>query len=208
MVPVRAVLVYGALALAIAAPIAVAGMSPYLAWRGPIYIASGFAGIAALALLLIQPVLAGGYLPGLTPRQGRVIHRWTGILLVVLVIGHVAGLYVTSPPDALDALLLRSPTPFSIWGVIAMWALFAAASLAALRSLFRLGPRVWRVGHSALAALVVIGTVGHVLLVDATMGPLSKAAFCTLVCVATIKVLIDLRAWALLLRRHPSADRA
>ena len=37
----------GPLIAAIAVPVVVAGFSPYLAWRSPIYIAAGFAGIIA-----------------------------------------------------------------------------------------------------------------------------------------------------------------
>lgn len=43
---------------------------------------------------------------------------------------HVVGLWVTSPPDVIDALLFWSPTPFSFCGVVAMWAVFASALMA------------------------------------------------------------------------------
>jgi hypothetical protein len=67
--------------------------------------------------------------PGLRTRR---THRWIGGALVVVVVIHVAGLWFTSPPDMIDALLFTSPTPFSPFGVIAMWAIFAVALLAAL----------------------------------------------------------------------------
>ncbi len=203
----RALLIWSGLALAIAVPVVVATRSDYLAWRDPIYIGAGFAGIIALGLMLLQPLLAGGYLPGLPPRPGRVVHRWVGAVLVGLVLIHVAGLYVTSPPDALDALLFRSPTPFSIWGVIAMWAIFAAALLAAIRHRARLGPRLWRLGHTSLVLVAVIGTVLHALFVDGAMEMITKAALCLFVLAATLRVVADLRVW-LLLRRRPPADRA
>ncbi len=38
---------------------------------------------------------------------------------------------ITRPPDVVDVLLFHSPAPFSIWGVMAMWAIFVAALLAA-----------------------------------------------------------------------------
>jgi predicted ferric reductase len=197
----RAVLIWSALAATVATPIAVAAVSPLLAWRDAIYIASGFAGIVALAFVLMQPLLAGGYLPGLPVRPGRLVHRWVGVALVLVVVAHVAGLWLTSAPDVIDALLFDSPTPFSNWGVVAMWAVFAAAALAALRGPLRIGPRAWRIVHSLLAVVIVIGSVVHALLVEGTMGPVSKAAFCLLIVVATAKVLFDLRAWALLVRR-------
>jgi hypothetical protein len=115
-------------AIAICVPIAAAAASPLLAWRQPVYIIAGFAGIAAMALLLLQPLLAAGLLPGLT-RSARAPHPPLDrrLRLFGLVVGHVGGLWVTSPPDVIDALTFSSPTPFSAWGVIAMWALFGAA---------------------------------------------------------------------------------
>lgn len=181
-------------------PIAIAATSPLLAWRDPIYIASGFAGAAAMALLFIQPLLAGGYLPGLHGLRGRRTHRWIGAALVAAVVLHVAGLWLTSPPDVVDALLFRSPTPFSAWGVIAMWTLFAAALLAALRRRLRLSPRLWRFGHTALVAGVVLGSVVHALLIEGTMGQVSKGMLCGLAVAALAKALVDLRSWTWLVR--------
>lgn len=63
----RAPLIWVALALAIGVPIAKAAGSEQLAWRGPVYILAGFAGIVALGLVLVQPLLIGGYLPGRRP---------------------------------------------------------------------------------------------------------------------------------------------
>ncbi len=123
----RACLIWAGLVIAIAVPIAAAAASPLLAWRQPVYIVAGFAGVIAMSLLLLQPLLIGGYLPGLAPLRARAMHRWIGSFLVVAVIVHVIGLWITSPPDVIDALTFTSPTPFSAWGVIAMWAVFAAA---------------------------------------------------------------------------------
>jgi predicted ferric reductase len=189
----RVLLVWAALAAAVCVPIAAAAVSPLLAWRDPVYIAAGFAGIVALALLLVQPVLIGGYLPGLSAHRGRRAHRWIGGALVVAVVIHVGGLWITSPPDVIDALLFASPTPFSAWGVIAMWAIFAVALLAALRR--RLRPRTWRIAHMLLAVAIVVGTVVHGLLIEGTMEAVSKAALCALVLAATVKVMADLRVW-------------
>jgi hypothetical protein len=176
---------------------AVAMTSPLLAWRDPIYIAAGLAGIVALACLLVQPLLAGGFLPGLEGLTARRWHRGVGLLCVAAVLAHVAGLWVTSPPDVIDVLLLRSPTPFSLWGVIAMWALFATAALAALRRRLWLRWRVWRAAHAALALVIVGGSVGHALLIEGTMGDLSKWALCGLVVVATVALMVDLKVWRL-----------
>jgi predicted ferric reductase len=204
----RGPLIWGLLILAVTVPIACAAGSPLLAWRDGVYIASGFAGILALALLLLQPLLAGGALPDLPARRGRRLHGWIGAALVALIVLHVVGLWVTSPPDVVDALLFVSPTPFSAWGVVAMWALFASAALAAWRFRFRLAPRTWRLAHSLLAVVIVIGSVVHAWLVDGTMEPFSKAAFCLLVLLATAWVIRDRRVWALLRRTRRPADRS
>src|SRR4029079_15828908 len=144
----KVTLIWAALAAAICVPIAAAAASPLLAYRGPIYILAGFAGIIALGLPLVQPLLIAGHLPGLAAFRGRRAHHWIGGALVVAVVAHVGGLWITSPPDMIDALLLASPTPFSPFGVIAMWAIFAVALLAAFRR--RLGLPTWRIAHMVL----------------------------------------------------------
>ena len=186
-------LAWVALAAAIGVPLAAAAMSPQLAWRNAIYILAGFAGIIALGLMLVQPLLIGGYLPGLAGRIGRRVHLWIGGALVVAIAIHVAGLWITSPPDMADALLFASPTPFSPFGVIAMWAIFAVALLAALRR--RLRPRTWRIAHMLLAIVIVAGSVVHAILIEGTMETVSKAALCVLVLAAAAKVIAGLPVW-------------
>ena len=191
----RATLIWAALAAVVGVPLAAAAASPLLAWRGPIYILAGFAGIVALGIVLVQPLLIGGYLPGLPAIRGRRAHRWIGGTLVVAVMIHVGGLWITSPPDMIDALLLVSPTPFSPFGVIAMWAIFAVALLAALRRRLGFRPRTWRIAHMVLAVVIVAGGIVHAMLIEGTMETVSKAVLCALVLAATIKVMADLRVW-------------
>ncbi|MBO6716816.1 MAG: ferric reductase-like transmembrane domain-containing protein [Rhizobiaceae bacterium] len=198
----RTILIWAVLALAIAVPLAFAATSEYLAWRSPIYIAAGLAGVMALCLALVQPLLAGGYLPGLPLLRGRRLHRVIGPVLVAAVAIHVAGLWITSPPDVIDALLFRSPTPFSAWGVIAMWALFATAFLALFRR--RLRPRVWRVAHTSLVCVVVIGGVVHALLIEGTMEIWSKAALSALAVATTAAAVAD--PWLRARRRSQHHD--
>ncbi|WP_193171815.1 ferric reductase-like transmembrane domain-containing protein [Nisaea nitritireducens] len=193
----RTILVWSGLLAVIATPLAAAAASPLLAWRDPIYIAAGFAGIVAMILLLVQPLLIGGYLPGLPGQRGRRVHRVIGLALVTAVAIHVAGLWITSPPDVIDALLFASPTPFSDWGVIAMWAVIAAAVLAVFRRRLRLRLRTWRLGHTALVAVTVLCSVVHAILIEGTMETLSKLVLCTLVVLAAVKVVTDLRVWAI-----------
>lgn len=182
----RAAALWLALAAAILVPLAFAATSPLLAWRQPVYIAAGFAGVMALGLLLLQPVLMAGLLPGLGTLQSRSLHRVTGGLLVAAIIVHVVGLWISSPPDVIDALLLQSPTPFSVWGVLAMWAVFLVAGLALARR--RIRPRTWRAVHLLLAAVIVTGSVVHALLIEGTMEMVSKSVLCALLVAATLKV--------------------
>jgi hypothetical protein len=199
----RAALIWAALAAAVLVPIALAGTSELLAYRGAVYIIAGFAGIVALGLVLVQPLLIGGYLPGLAGYRGRRAHYWIGGALVAAVVIHVGGLWITSPPDMIDALLFTSPTPFSPFGVIAMWAIFATALLAALRRRLGLAPRTWRIVHMVLAVIIVVGSVVHGLLIEGTMETMSKAALSALVLAAAIKVIAD-RVW----RKRASARGA
>lgn len=200
MPSLRAGLVWTTVLAAIALPLGIAAASPFLAYRDPVYIAAGFAGIVGLGLMLLQPLLVGGRLPGVSGGRGRRVHAWTGAVLMALIVLHVGGLWLTSPPDVIDALTFTSPTPFSVWGVVAMWAAFGAALLAALRR--RLPLRVWRLGHSALVTIVVSGTVLHAVLIQGTMGLVSKVVLCGLVVAALVKVFADRRVWLLLKRRR------
>ncbi|MEM9426467.1 MAG: ferric reductase-like transmembrane domain-containing protein [Pseudomonadota bacterium] len=183
MIGLRALGLWGAVLLALAVPVVLSLVSPLLVWRDPVYIIAGLAGVLAMGVLLLQPLLAMGLLPGLSGARGRRLHRWTGASLVVLIVLHVLGLWLTSPPDVIDALTFTSPTPFTPWGVVAMWAVFGAALLALFRK--RLRPRHWRRIHTALAAVIVVGSVVHAMLIEGTMEFLTKSALCALVLVAT-----------------------
>ncbi len=182
----RGWLAWAALATVLVVPVGVAATSPLLEWRGPIYVAAGLAGVVGLALLPLQPLLATHRLPGVAAARGRRLHRGIGIALLGAVVVHVAGLWVTSPPDVIDVLLLRSPTPFSLWGVSAMWALVGAALVVAVRRRPPLRGRTWRIAHTALTAVVVVGTVMHALLIEGTMGTVSKAVLCAAALGATV----------------------
>ncbi|MEM8748993.1 MAG: ferric reductase-like transmembrane domain-containing protein [Pseudomonadota bacterium] len=198
----RTILTWVALAICLAIPIAAAATSPLLAWREPIYIVAGFAGIIAMGFMLLQPLLMGKYLPGLSSLRYRQAHRWIGGFLVIAIVIHVGGLWITSPPDVVDALLFASPTPFSVWGVTAMWLVFITALLAALRRPFRIRPRTWRVFHTISFVMIVLGTVIHAMLIDGTMETFSKAALSALLLIATVKVIADLRVWTVLQRNR------
>ncbi|TPE49296.1 ferric reductase [Amaricoccus solimangrovi] len=185
----RAGLVWAVVALVTVAPLLAAAASPLLEWREPVYVVAGFAGIVAMALLLVQPLLAAGALPGLAGRRGLRSHRYAGAAALVVVLVHVAGLWMTSPPDVIDALTFTAPTAFSAWGVIAMWALVIAALLAA----FHRRTRLWHLAHRMLALVIAIASAAHALLIEGTMEPVSKVAACAVMVVATVAVVARVR---------------
>lgn len=196
---IKTLLVWMALAIIIAVPLIGAMNSPLLAWRQPIYIIAGFAGIIAMCLLLVQPLLIAGHLFPIKGPTARRIHQAIGAMLALSLLAHVIGLWITSPPDVVDALLFRSPTQFSAWGVIAMWAVFAATILAARHRIKRWPPSLWRKTHIPLVSTAVIGSVIHALLIDGTMETWSKIALCFSVLAATVTVIAKL--WLKSLRR-------
>jgi len=189
----RSTALWCALAIALLTPLLLSVTSPLLAWRSPIYIAAGIAGILAMSLLVLQPLLAGRYLPGLTPKTSRRIHQTVGAVLLLAIMIHVAGLWITSPPDVIDALLFRSPTAFSAWGVVAMWALFLTALLAIQRR--KLHPNLWRKLHTSLAIIIALGSTVHAMLIDGTMELTSKTILCLCAILATLKTVHDLKIW-------------
>ncbi|RYH08590.1 ferric reductase [Tropicimonas sp. IMCC6043] len=200
MAIIGAILIWGALACVIVVPLVAAAGSEFLQYRGAVYIAAGFiaagfAGVIALALLLVQPLLASGLLPGLPMSVGRRIHRWIGAGLLLAICVHVAGLWVTSPPDMIDALTFTAPTAFSMFGVVAMWALIALALLAAFRKRLRLRPQVWRLAHTSAAVVVVIGSVAHAILIEGTMGIVYKTLMCAVLVGALAQTVRRLKPW-------------
>ncbi|MFT5067073.1 MAG: hypothetical protein ACJAXK_003126 [Yoonia sp.] len=184
---VRSFLIWVTVITITVVPIVASFWSPLLAWRDPIYIVAGLAGIAAMALLFVQPLLAGSCLPGLNSAQSVRIHKIVGSLLVIMVVIHVAGLWITSPPDVVDALLFTSPTPFSAWGVIAMWAVFISTLSFVLRRRLKLSPSIWKRVHRGLAAVIVGGTIVHALLIVGTMEIVSKGLLCFFIVVIIVR---------------------
>ena len=199
---VSSALAWGSVAAVMIVPVAIAAFSPYLASRNMPYIVGGFAGIVGLSLLFLQPLLPAGYMAGSEGPAGRRWHRWLGVGIIVVVALHVGGLYLASPPDTIDALLLVSPTPFSVYGVTAMWGVLVTAILVLFRRRFGLRYSVWRLIHNGLAAIVVVATVIHALQIEGAMEPVSKWILCMAVVVTTGVALLDLRVVRPILRRR------
>lgn len=182
--------VWGCLGLIATVAIFASLMSPLLAWRQPVYIVASVAGVLSLVILLFQPVLMLRQLPGVRISQGRKIHRWVGIGLVSCILIHVLGLWMTSPPDVIDALLFRSPTAFTPWGVVAMWAVFLSAAVVVVRRRISSKVITWQRLHRSLGFIIVIGSVVHAFLIDGTMEIWSKSILCLAVIGATAIALI------------------
>lgn len=170
-----------------------AAVNPLQQSRNPAYIAGGLAGILALAMLLAQPLLAAGYLPGMRSLHSRRVHRWMGSVIVVAVALHIVGLYVTSPDDMTDAMLLVAPTPFSVYGVIGLWSVALTAFLVVIRNRLSVRPSVWNIIHNILALVVVVASVVHALMIEGAMGTVSKWFLCTAIICATVFVMGHLR---------------
>jgi predicted ferric reductase len=190
---VSSALAWGSAAAVMIVPVAIAAFSPYLASRNMPYIVGGFAGIIGLSLLFLQPLLPAGYFAGSEGAAGRRWHRWLGVAIVVAVVLHAGGLYLASPEDTIDALLLVSPTPFSVYGVTSMWGVVATALLVLFRRRLGLRHSVWRLIHNGLAALVIAATVIHALQIEGAMEPVSKWMLSIAVVAATGVALLDLR---------------
>ncbi len=185
----NAVLVWGLAVACMLVPVGIAIANPLQASRDAFWIMGGMAGVVAFALLLVQPLLAAGFLPAPSVPAGRRWHRLVGSMVVLTVGLHVGGLYLSSPEDIADALLLTAPTPFSVYGLIGLCGVVLTAFLVALRSRSGLRYASWRILHNALALVVVISSIAHALLIEGAMGSVSKVILCALVLAATIIVL-------------------
>lgn len=169
-------LIWGAVASLLVIPLILAAQSPLLAWRDGIYIAASFAGILAMGLFSVQPLGIAALLPGVSPTRARLMHKGLGALICLAVLVHVGGLWITSPPDVVDALLFVSPTSFSVWGVLAMWAVFLSGGMAVFRRKWRISPKTWRRFHLPLMGIAAGGTIVHALLITGLLSTPIKAA--------------------------------
>lgn len=184
------VVLWLAIGLLCIAALVAAVSSPLLQWREPIYILAGFAGILGLVFIVFQPLLATATFPGLPHRTQLRMHRFLGALIVAAVVLHVGGLWITSPPDVVDALLFVSPTWFSPFGVTAMWAVFLTALLLVLYKRRYLALATWKKVHLHLLWVIVPGTVVHAILIEGMMESYTKAALCLLAILFLIRVSI------------------
>jgi hypothetical protein len=193
----RSLLVWVVVAIAICVPIAAAAASPLLAWRQPVYIIAGFAGIAAMALLLLQPLLGSRSAAGTDALGARASSIAGSVRRSVRPRGASRRRALGDQPARCDrcAHVFVADTIFRMGRDRHVGAVWRCASLAGFRH--RLRPRLWRRVHTALALVIVAGSIVHALLIDGTMETVSKVALCALVLVATLKAVAGARAWTL-----------
>jgi predicted ferric reductase len=177
---------WGVVIAAMVVPIALATTSPYLTYRGPLYIAAGFAGIVAMSLFVLQPLLACPVRALIAPATARRWHRIIGASILILILAHVVGLYFVSPPDTIDASLLRAPTWFSLFGVVALWGAVLTALLAMTRLKLPMRPRSWKRLHQSIASIVVIATALHAIQIEGAMEVMSKTLLAGTIVAATV----------------------
>ena len=108
-----------------------------------------------------------------------------------MLIVDIVALYLTSPADIADALLLRSATPFSIYGVVGFGGVLLIAALVLFRSKIPTGH--WKTIHVIIALIVVLASVIHALWIQGTMGLVSMWLLCGVILLCTMYAVIKLK---------------
>lgn len=161
--------------LLLVAPAALSLLSPLQVGRDFWWIVGALAGIVALSLVVLQVLLTTPWLIGILDTSTMRLHRLLGLAVAGVVIAHVLGLYLYSPDDVSDALVLAAPT-HSRLGVLSAWCVLLSVALALARRRLGLTYSDWQILHAALAVFVVATAVGHTLMIRGTLdGPLEIA---------------------------------
>lgn len=166
--------------LALAA-MGVAASSPLSATRDTLWAAGSLLGVAALALLPLQALLpqrAGRSRAG-EPRSLGVSrwHRLVGLGVLAATLLHVAALYVVSPDDIGDALVLQAPT-YSRLGMISAVLLIGTVLFALARRRTGLDAANWRLIHGGLAVAIVTTAAAHALMIRGALDGPVEIALC------------------------------
>ena len=110
---------------------------------------------------------------------------------------HIGALDITSPDDMTDALLLRSATPFSVYGVIGLWGVVLIAILVAFRNRIKIPIKQWKTIHAIVAASVI-----HALWIQGAMGIVSKWVLCGTIVFATGYAVVQLETLQAICRKR------
>lgn len=187
----------GAFAALVLLPTVLAALSPLQGGRTAVWVLGTLAGVLALSLVVVQVLLPTGWLNALVG-QHLGWHRILGISITGLVLAHIIGLYLYSPDDIGDALILAAPT-YSRLGVLSFWCLLLSVMLAFARHKLRLADADWRTLHSALAAAIVGTAVAHTLLLQGTLDGFAEGLLCGS---ATVAVSMAIVHWHTVLARR------
>jgi predicted ferric reductase len=172
---------FAVLAVIVSAPVVVSSLSPLQTGRTITWVLGTAAGVLGLSLLVVQMILPTRWLYVMLGGSNLRWHRRLGLAVAALVIAHVVGLYLYSPDDIGDALILQAPT-YSRLGVLSAWCMLLTVGLALARRRLPLLYDDWQILHSVLAVAVTGTAVGHVLLLEGTLDGLAE----WLVCLAAV----------------------
>ena len=179
-------------------PTLLAALSPLQVGRAPIWILGTLAGVLSLSLLVVQLLLPTAWLNLFFGEQNLGWHGVLGISVTGLVIAHIVGLYLYSPDDIGDALILAAPT-YSRFGVLSFWCLLLSVVLALTRHKLQLVYSDWQILHSALAVAIVGTAVAHVVLLQGSLDGFAEGLLCGSVVIA---VLAAIAQWYKAFSRH------
>jgi predicted ferric reductase len=166
-------------------PVLLAALHPLQAGREPLWVWGTLAGVLALSLIVIQVLLPTGWLNLALGEQNWRWHRILGISVTGLVFAHILGLYLYSPDDIGDALVLAAPT-YSRLGMLSLGCLVLTVALALMRHRLPLTLSDWQIFHSVLAMAVVGTAVAHVLLLQGTLDGFAEGLLCGSAVVAVL----------------------
>jgi hypothetical protein len=189
----RLQLSFGSVVLAtlVMLPTLLAALSSLQVGRAPLWVLGTLAGILALSLLVVQVLLPTGWLNALVDKQNLRWHRILGVTITGLVITHIIGLYLYSPDDIGDALILAAPT-YSRLGVLSAWCLLLSVMLAFARHKLHLADSDWQTLHSAFAVAIVGTAIAHAMLLQGTLDGFAEGLLCGS---AGVAVLMAIAHW-------------
>ncbi|NJL36811.1 MAG: hypothetical protein HC899_08630 [Leptolyngbyaceae cyanobacterium SM1_4_3] len=182
--PMRAVLL-----IFVMLPALLAALSPLQHGRAPLWILGTLAGVLSLSLIVVQVLLPTGWLNFGIGEQNFRWHRVLGISITLLVVAHILVLYLYSPDDIGDALILAAPT-YSRLGVLSATCLLISVGLALTRSKLPLTPADWQILHSFLAVAVVGTAIAHAFLLQGTLDGFAEGLLCGSAVVAVLMAVI------------------
>lgn len=179
-------------------PTLLAALNPLQSGRAPLWVLGTVAGVLSLSLIVVQVLLPTGWLNDWIGEQNLRWHRILGMTVTGLVIAHVLGLYLYSPDDIGDALVLAAPT-YSRLGVLSAGCLLLSVTMATARSKLPLAPADWQILHHVLAVAIVGTGVAHAILLQGTLDGFAEGLLCGS---AVVAVLMAVIYWQIRVTRH------